>query len=504
MGLISLASMFASSRSSAQACLLGIDFYRPSSAPSGLQVPARLYNINPVSGAATLPRSTQVAGVIGLTWGPDGQLYGVTAFQTSFGGTSAGLPNSLYRINPTTGASTLIGPLGIGNIHEGDLTMEPSTGKIYGITGNKLFRLDNFPSPTATVLGTIDYPTPNSTWHISGLEFASNGTLYAVTKEPLLVAPQTKLLTLDINNGHVLSVANLTPSAHGIGGLALSNGQFFYVDGAEPDALLPNFNSLFLLTSTPGLVLRGTTGVVGGLSGLTQCAPPPLPGCVQPPPDLDAWFPFDGNGTDRVMGLTSTQSGAVSYSGGKVAWGMFFNGGSLSTPDSPVLDQGVGDFSVDAWVYVPQGWISAPAVIRSLLDKRSGSRGYGVFLYQNRPALQLADGGGNGGFTNYFSTSPTLQITSVGWHHLTVTVDRDNPHGLVFYVDGASGPPMNPTARQGDLANTSSLFFGKNALDGTSNVVNGGLDEVELFDRVLTAAEVASLYAAGAAGKCKV
>jgi hypothetical protein len=39
--------------------------------------------------------------------------------------------------------------------------------------------------------------------------------------------------------------------------------------------------------------------------------------------------------------------------------------------------------------------------------------------------------------------------------------------------------------------------------NGGTSFFNGLLDELEIFNRVLTAAEVKAIFAAGSAGKCK-
>ena len=80
------------------------------------------------------------------------------------------------------------------------------------------------------------------------------------------------------------------------------------------------------------------------------------------------------------------------------------------------------------------------------------------------------------------------------WHHVAVTVDRDNPNGGVLYVDGAAVYTFDPTIRNLSLDNAGALFIGR-SVDGTS--WSGDIDEVALFKRALTPLEVLTIFKAG-------
>jgi hypothetical protein len=85
-----------------------------------------LYDIDPFTGQASNPRDAFDGQLVGIDFGPDAKLYGLsTAF---FGST----PNSLLRIDPATGDSDFIGDTGL-QIAEGDLAFHPTTGVLYGV-----------------------------------------------------------------------------------------------------------------------------------------------------------------------------------------------------------------------------------------------------------------------------------------------------------------------------------------------------------------------------------
>jgi hypothetical protein len=173
----------------------------------------------------------------------------------------------------------------------------------------------------------------------------------------------------------------------------------------------------------------------------------------------------------------------------------------FSIAPGPVLNQGLGDFSIDMWLFVPGGWLPGPHPVRTLVDKRTnvgGNRGYSLYIYNSRLGLQLADGV----HTNYGQPAASPPLT-VGWNHIAVTVDRDNIKGVVFYRNGAITGTENPTNRQGNLDNNAPTLIGRNAYGDGGTSAMAIFDEVEFFDRVLQPGEVKTIFAAGRAGKCK-
>jgi hypothetical protein len=235
-----------------------------------------------------------------------------------------------------------------------------------------------------------------------------------------------------------------------------------------------------------------------------EARPLPPAHCVPPPPDMDAWYPFDGSGTDLILGKNATAIGSVTYQTAVVQ-----KGALLVSPNSyfsiapgPVLNQGLGDFSIDMWLYVPPKWLPGPHPVRTLIEKRTNAggnvRGYSLFVYNSRIGLQLGDGT----FTNYGQSATSPKLTP-GWNHIAVTVDRDNPNGVVFYRNAAITDTGNPTNHQGNLDNNAPTLIGRNAFGDGGTSEGAIFDEIEFFDRALKPSEVAMIYAAGHAGKCK-
>jgi len=110
--------------------------------------------------------------------------------------------------------------------------------------------------------------------------------------------------------------------------------------------------------------------------------------------------------------------------------------------------------------------------------------------------------GDSAGYNNYASKALKL-FTANAWHLIAFTVNRQTKK-IAFYLDGASEGTVAITGQTGSLVNNVPLRIGANGPDngGGSNFL-GDLDELEIFNRVLTPAEVKAIYTAQTSGKCK-
>lgn len=259
--------------------------------------------------------------------------------------------------------------------------------------------------------------------------------------------------------------------------------------------------------NTAGVVTAlNVSGFVEALDGQCCCAPPPA--------NMVGWWPLDEEAGSPVAKDIAYGNDGSYINGplvgvpGMVDLAVDFDGVDdlIVVPDSNVLDFGTiqqrGDLTIDAWIYMDTLLAQAPIV-----DKRDqGNRGYYFFIYDGNPALLLADAGAAPGYTVFCCSGPF--VTPGEWHHVAVTVDRDQPNGVTFYVDGVpSASTYDPTVRPGSLANDGRLLIGRSHWDfapGTPpHFFDGRIDEVEIFRRALGASEIAALYEAGPGGKCK-
>ena len=247
-----------------------------------------------------------------------------------------------------------------------------------------------------------------------------------------------------------------------------------------------------------------------GIEHRCRCVPF---GCVDPPPDMVAWWPLDETGGTQAAELINSNTG-THVGGPTPLLGMFvdnslcFNGQGqyVNVPDDPALNFGTGDFSLDAWIRTTQTF-----GVQKIVDKRReaavGVVGYSMFVSSGMLAFQIADGAGSAlcascptgaSCTNYGSGT----VVATGqWVHVAVTVRRAT-NGGTFYVNGTPVGTFNPDCHPNSISNGNPLRIGSRS-SSVTGLFNGCIDEVELFDRALTAVEVALIASARQEGKCR-
>lgn len=236
-------------------------------------------------------------------------------------------------------------------------------------------------------------------------------------------------------------------------------------------------------------------------------------GCVNPPSDLAGWWSFDSeyipydadddwSDNDNYANLYSGTTASASTTCGEVSQALVLDGvddyGEM--PDADSLDVGTADFTVMAWVKP-----SSVSGVRVILDKRtvSGStyKGYSFFLTSGTLGLQLATGTGTPTYNNYALTAATITADGL-WHHVAITVDRDSTTGMKFYLDGVYKGAGNPTGRTATLSNTAAMRLGKRSAGTSGGFFSGQIDEVQLYKRALSSAEILDIVDAGVYGTC--
>ncbi len=222
-----------------------------------------------------------------------------------------------------------------------------------------------------------------------------------------------------------------------------------------------------------------------------------MPQCVPPPADMVSWWPGDGNASDIQGGNSPVQTfGTPQFIAAKVGQGMKFDGDDgFRVANNTNLNFSIGDsLSIDAWVRVDGLSLSANDAI---VLKTLGT-GYIIHVIgEKRIRFAIEDTAGN------FAGAVTDPIGDTNFHHIAGIVDRGS-NMLTIYLDSVPRQSVS-IAGIGSLVNTASLFIGHPSTEAPTVVqpFRGVIDEVEIFNRALTAAEVQAIYNAGSAGKCK-
>ncbi len=190
------------------------------------------------------------------------------------------------------------------------------------------------------------------------------------------------------------------------------------------------------------------------------------------------------NGTiHNATRVNELNSGALSFDN---------NGDYVRVPHDETLNFGTGDFTISFQIQTDSSELDV------FVDKRvedSGPmQGYVVFNYYGKLGFELADGLPNSKgdtWTNYISN---ISINDGLPHHVTVSIDRDNPEGGRWYIDGQLAETFNPTGRQGSLDTNKDLVMGNRSDAAWSGYLDGTLDDVQLFNQAFDDTQAQTLY----------
>ncbi len=206
---------------------------------------------------------------------------------------------------------------------------------------------------------------------------------------------------------------------------------------------------------------------------------------------LKACLPFDGSVTDKSINAnTGTVTGGATLTAdrkgvsnkaydfnGTNSYITYTNSTSLSAPNSL--------FSFSAWVNV-RGWTNilgnniAPIMAKS---NSSSTAQYGVALTDK--GLTVIN---NGKIWSYNNLSSSFNLNQ--WYHIAVVINNNQ---VQLFVDGNLTATFTSPSGTFTSSTSNPLTIGKSD-PGLTGYFNGKLDEIHLYDRTLTAAEIVTLY----------
>ena len=252
------------------------------------------------------------------------------------------------------------------------------------------------------------------------------------------------------------------------------------------------------------------TNIYGGLT--SSNATLTVQSCIQPPAGLISWWPGEGNANDIIGTNNGTlMGGATATNAGVVGSCFSFDGVNsyVQIPDSPTLQP--TNLTIEAWV-----------LFNSLDSSGSANPGHQYIVFKqnlddvnfegfslgkdrwnhvpNPPAT-------NGDVFYFLVSSSDGSQTAEADSAITISTN------VWYHVAGVRGPNFVQIYVNGQLQGQSSVSFsqsysslpvyfgtsGENYWDGK---LAGQLDEVSLYNRALSASEIAAIYSAGAGGKC--
>ena len=202
---------------------------------------------------------------------------------------------------------------------------------------------------------------------------------------------------------------------------------------------------------------------------------------------LSAWWKMDESGGSTAAdssgnALNAVVTGAV-FSSGHLSNALFFNGVShrATFPSSNSTQITIA------------AWVRADAFGNSLYPRIIETAGYRVFFRFDNHGMNGFDfatfhSGQNG---DWFSGQDTIAVGA--WYHVAACYDRSSTANVpTMYVNGVKVTPRAITSPSGSLpsfAGTGNI--GNNA--ALSRAWNGGIDDLRIYNRILTEAEVMAL-----------
>lgn len=287
----------------------------------------------------------------------------------------------------------------------------------------------------------------------------------------------------DINTYMDLSVAGNRSKFRDSSG----NPVFLGTDGSGPTGAVPEV----FLSGTPGAwhTNKGTGGgftLNGALTASSFSTSSLVTGL------RSYWKMDDGSGLTAVdsmgVGNGTLNSGAT--------WGTGFSGGALqldgvndyvSVANESMYDfTSANSFSITAWV-----WRNSTSNEDSIWGKANPAdnwRGY-AFLFEPGSDRLIFHMGGNAGAAIGVSATGTA---TGRWEHVAVTYNGNgNASGVQLYVNGvAKSKTIYANALAGSVLNNISPLIGNDNAADTCCVFGGRIDELRIYSRVLSPAEV--------------
>jgi uncharacterized repeat protein (TIGR01451 family) len=232
------------------------------------------------------------------------------------------------------------------------------------------------------------------------------------------------------------------------------------------------------------------------LGGAGKCAGGRGAGCA-PPEGIAGWWPLDGSTADHVGTNAGVLFGNPAFTNGLVGQALHFDGvdDEVRLPAAPALNVGLGaGFTIEAWIN--------PAVVATErpVVEWANAAGTGTHFWI---AVSSAGGGAGSLFANIFSiggtahhvSTPPNVVSNNAWQHVAVTYNTNTGLAALYH----NGSKVREDNIGSFVPNTiGDLLIGRRAPLSFS----GAIDEVSIYHRDLSAAEIQAIATARGAGKC--
>ncbi|MDP3698973.1 MAG: LamG-like jellyroll fold domain-containing protein [Nanoarchaeota archaeon] len=227
-------------------------------------------------------------------------------------------------------------------------------------------------------------------------------------------------------------------------------------------------------------------------------------GLICPTNGLLSWWKGENNAQDSYkFGHNAVFTGNAAYTPGIVGQAFKFDGVDdvldLGSKAGTLLaDPTNSSLSVSFWMKTAA--TKSPQGSMYIIDTGAGTDGRrGLYCNTAQGTLYCAVRQAK----TIYKVSASNVIPLNSWKYVTLAFD-DNTNELKLYIDGASSKTGTEEQISGDTFASPQSVIGATATNTKSLLFNGSLDEISVWSRALTSAEVKNIYGAGATGMCSI
>lgn len=290
-------------------------------------------------------------------------------------------------------------------------------------------------------------------------------------------------------------------------GIGIGNCHYDGINNFPFDGIIDEVSLYNRALSSNEVAAIYAAGSAGKCLGASACAPPPS--------GLAGWWPAEGNADDVVSGNNGTLMNGAGFMSGEVGQAFNLIGANqfvLINPKNSGLDVGSGSgLTIEGWIYPTT--LSSDAVLveyERQLSTYSASDVGVQFGFNANPNIGWSPGALAGNLkdtSNHdhaLASAPYMATTNV-WQHVAETYDRAS--GIAtLYLNGVVVAQTNFGSFIPQTSFTNVLIGARTTFGSVSSPRShfyGGMDEFSIYNCALSSNEIATIYAAGGAGKCR-
>ena len=229
-----------------------------------------------------------------------------------------------------------------------------------------------------------------------------------------------------------------------------------------------------------------STGLNSGLVGYWTFDGPSINWATGVVKDLSG----QGNNSQTV-GMGTSTSPVV----GKIGQALKFNGSSTQVSSVNNISLTSGAVTISAWVKRPWNTIKAADILHVTLAQFSGialsaTNGSNTGVNGQKDITCVGNGFQAGNAPQAFAIPPTFVDNT--WHHIVCVL---GPSTAQIYADGVALSMRNSSVAGSLPSITNKVFIGGEL--SFSDIMDGSIDDVRIYNRALSAQEIAQLYSLG-------